>query len=118
MLPKNILKVSSFVQLVQYSAKFIPNFSQEAEPLRKLLRKEHAFVWGILNNRKHLRGLSSLCHQAKQWLIFRISACKTRIVAVFRLTFSCSVREQPNGLGQAMFRSSMIKFFTVCRSYM
>ena len=39
--PRNISEVRSSVQLVQYSSKFIPNFSQEAEPLRKLLRKGH-----------------------------------------------------------------------------
>ena len=32
--PKNISEVRSFVQLVQYSVKFIPNFSHEAEPLQ------------------------------------------------------------------------------------
>ena len=42
----NTSEVQSFVQLVQYSSKFIPNFSQVAEPLRKLLRKGHPFVWG------------------------------------------------------------------------
>ena len=37
--PKNASEVCSFVQLFQYSSKFIPNSSQVAEPLRKLLRK-------------------------------------------------------------------------------
>ena len=45
--PKNASEVRSFIQLLQYSSKFIPNFSQVAEPLRKLLRKGQAFVWGI-----------------------------------------------------------------------
>jgi len=43
--PKNVSEVRSFVQLVQYSSKFIPNVSQVAEPLRKLLRKGQPFVW-------------------------------------------------------------------------
>ena len=41
--PKNASEVRSFVQLVQYSSEFIPNFSQVAEPLKKLLRKGQAF---------------------------------------------------------------------------
>ena len=44
--PKNTSEVRSFVQLVQYSSKFISNYSQVAEPLRKLLRKEESFAWG------------------------------------------------------------------------
>ena len=34
---KDASQVRSFVQLVQYSAKFHPNFAQEAEPLRSLV---------------------------------------------------------------------------------
>ena len=43
---KNASEVKSFVQLVQYWSKFIPNFSQVGQPLRKLLRKGQTFVWG------------------------------------------------------------------------
>ena len=44
--PQNVSEVRSFVQLVQYSARFIPDFAQVAEPLRRLLRKGEPFVWG------------------------------------------------------------------------
>ena len=44
--PQDATEVRSFVQLVQYSAKFIPNFAQEAEPLRHLLRKNEPFCVG------------------------------------------------------------------------
>ena len=44
--PQDATEIRSFVQLVQYSAKFIPNFAQEAEPLRHLLRKNEPFVRG------------------------------------------------------------------------
>ena len=46
-------QVRSFVQLVQYSAKFLPNFAQEAEPLmiRSLLRKNEPFIWGEAQER-------------------------------------------------------------------
>ena len=44
--PQNVSEVRSFVQLVQYLAKFIPDFAQVAEPLRRLSRKGEPFVWG------------------------------------------------------------------------
>ena len=44
--PQNVSEVRSLVQLVQYSAKFIPDFAQVAEPLRHRLKKGELFVWG------------------------------------------------------------------------
>ena len=68
--PKNASEVRSFVQLVQYSSKFIPNFSQVAEPLRKLLRKDQAFIWGVEQQRafEELKGLMT---SAKALAYFR-----------------------------------------------
>ena len=43
--PKTTTEVRSFLGLVQYSAKFIPNYAQVAEPLRKLTRKNEKFHW-------------------------------------------------------------------------
>ena len=43
---QNVSGVRSFVQLVQYSTKSIPDFVQVAEPLRRLLRNGKTFVWG------------------------------------------------------------------------
>ena len=43
---QNMSEVRSFLQPVQYSVKFIPNFAQVAEPLRRLLRKGALFAWG------------------------------------------------------------------------
>ena len=77
--PNNISEVRSFVQLVQYSAKFIPNFSQEAEPLRKLLRKGHVFVWGIAQQKAFER-LKQLMSTSRALAYFQ-NECKTRIVA-------------------------------------
>ena len=37
--PQDASQVRSFFELAQYSAKFLPNFAQEAEPLRSFLRK-------------------------------------------------------------------------------
>ena len=77
--PKNASEVRSFVQLVQYSSKFIPNFSQVAEPLRKLLRKDQDFIWGV-KQQKAFEELKSLMKSAKALAYFR-GDCKTRIVA-------------------------------------
>lgn len=44
--PKNMSEVKSFLGLVNFSARFIPNLATIAEPLRKLTRKEQAFEWG------------------------------------------------------------------------
>ena len=79
--PKNTSEVRSFVQLVQYSSKFIPNFPQVAEPLRnsKLLRKDQTFIWGVEQQRA-LEDLKSLMTSAKALAYFRRD-CKTRIGA-------------------------------------
>ena len=44
--PKNASEVRSFLGLVQYSANFLPNFAEVAEPLRILIRKDQKFTWG------------------------------------------------------------------------
>ena len=88
--PKNASEVRSFVQLVQYSSKFIPNFSQVAEPLRKLLRKDQAVIWGA-EQQKASEGLKSLMALAKGLAYFKM---KTRIVA----------DAGPNGLGAVLLK--------------
>ena len=44
--PQSAAEVRSFLGLVQYCSKFLPNFAQVAEPLRMLTRKDQQFVWG------------------------------------------------------------------------
>ena len=43
--PQSTAEVGSFLGLVQYCAKFLPNFAQVAEPLRMLTRKDQQFMW-------------------------------------------------------------------------
>ena len=78
--PKNASEVRSFVQLVQYSSKFIPNFFHSAEPLWKLLRKDQAFIWGV-EQQKAFKELKSLMTSAQTLAYFR-GDCKTTIVTV------------------------------------
>ena len=44
--PQGASEVRSFVQLVRYSAKFLPNFAQEAEPTQEPPEEESAFHLG------------------------------------------------------------------------
>ena len=45
-LPQNAAEVRSFLGLVNYCARFIPNFATIAEPLRKLTRSDAEWAWG------------------------------------------------------------------------
>ena len=74
--PQDASQVRSFVQLVQYSAKFLPNFAQEAEPLRSLLRKNEPFIWGEAQERSFQK-LKQLVAQATTLAYFR-GDCNTR----------------------------------------
>ena len=64
---------------MQYSAKFLPNFAQEAEPLRSLLRKNEPFIWGEAQERSFQK-LKQLVAQATTLAYFR-GDCNTRIIA-------------------------------------
>ena len=77
--PQDASQVRSFVQLVQYSAKFLPNFAQVAEPLRSLLRKNQPFIWGEAQE-KSFQKLKQLVAQATTLAYFR-GDCNTRIIA-------------------------------------
>ena len=43
--PKSVSEVRSFMGLVQYSARFIPDLATVSEPLRQLLKKCAPFQW-------------------------------------------------------------------------
>ena len=77
--PQDASQVRSFVQLVQYSAKFLPHFAQEAEPLMSLLRKNEPFVWGEAQERSFQK-LKELAEGASILAYFR-GDCNTRIIA-------------------------------------
>ena len=77
--PQDASQVRSFIRLVQYSAKFLPNFAQEAEPLRSLLRKNEPFIWGEAQERSFQK-LKQLVAQATTLAYFR-GDCNTRIIA-------------------------------------
>ena len=43
--PKTVSKLRSFLGLASYYRRFIPNFSQIADPLNQLLQKDAKFIW-------------------------------------------------------------------------
>jgi transposase InsO family protein len=44
--PQNVKEVKSFLGLLNYCSKFLPNFATVSEPIRKLTRKNISFIWG------------------------------------------------------------------------
>lgn len=44
--PESVSEVRSFLGLVNYSGKFIPNLATLSEPLRRLKKKDSVFQWG------------------------------------------------------------------------
>jgi hypothetical protein len=43
--PRSIMQIRSFLRLVGYYHRFIPNFSKISKPMTKLLEKEAKFKW-------------------------------------------------------------------------
>lgn len=77
--PQSVSEVKSFLGLVHYTGRFIPDLATVSEPLQKLLRKNQEFVWK-LEQRKAFEELKSLITSAKTMAYFR-QGCKTRVVA-------------------------------------
>ena len=69
----------SFLGLVQYSAKFLPNFAEVTEPLRIVTRKDQKFVTRE-DQEEAFRELKKLMTSAETLAYFK-NDCKTRVVA-------------------------------------
>ena len=77
--PQSTAEVRSFLGLVQYCAKFLPDFCQVAEPLRMLTRKDQQFMWEDAQQKSFLK-LKDLLTRAETLAYFK-NECRTRIVA-------------------------------------
>ena len=72
--PQNAAELRSFLGLVNYCTRFIPNFATLAEPLRKLTRSDAEWAWSDAQQDAfhHLKGLLTSdcvvahCHQAAE----------------------------------------------------
>ena len=78
-LPKDASEVRSFVGLVQYSAKFMPDIATVAKPIQELTKKGVAFKWGV-EQQTAFQELKRLITQAETFAYYKVG-CKTRIVA-------------------------------------
>ena len=77
--PRNEKEARSFMGLVQYSAKFIPNLAAIGRPIMDLTRKHVKFVWGK-EQQSAFKRLKSLISRADTLAYFK-NDCKTRIIA-------------------------------------
>ena len=77
--PQNASEVRSFLGLVQYSSKFLPDSAEVAEPLRKLTRTDQRFVWGTAQ-RDSIAKLKELISRAETLAYFQQDSM-TRIIA-------------------------------------
>ena len=77
--PKDASEVRSFMGLVQYSTKFMPDLASIARPIQDLTRKKVPFVWGA-EQQKAFQDLKGLITQAETLAYYQVG-CRTSIVA-------------------------------------
>ena len=77
--PKDASEVRSFLGLVQYSAKFMPDIATVAKPIQELTKKGVEFKWGV-EQQTAFQELKRLITQAETLAYYKVG-CKTRIVA-------------------------------------
>lgn len=76
--PESAAEVRSFLGLVNFSARFLPNLATTAEPLRKLTRKGVQFTWGA-EQQQAFQNLKRDLENAETLAYFDKSA-KTKVV--------------------------------------
>ena len=77
--PIDASEVRSFMGLVQYSTRFMPNIASIARPIQNLTRKGVPFEWGA-EQQSAFQELKSLITQAETLAYYQVR-CKTRIIA-------------------------------------
>ena len=75
---KDASEVHSFMGLVQYSVKFMPDIATVAKPIQELTKKGIAFQWGV-EQQTAFQELKRLITQADTLAYYKVG-CKTRIV--------------------------------------
>ena len=93
--PKDAGEVRSFMGLVQYSAKFMPDVTTVAKPIQELTKKGVAFKWGV-EQQTAFQELKRLITQAETLAYYKVG-CKTRIVADASLVGVGAVLTQQQG---------------------
>ena len=77
--PKDIAEVRSFLGLVNYLCRFIPNLADISEPLRRLTKKDTAFVFGREQNEAFSKLKEALVNHVTLGF-FDVSA-RTKVIA-------------------------------------
>ena len=77
--PQNASEVKSFLGLVTYSARFIPNLATVSASLRELLRRDVKFEWGS-RQQESFEQLKQLLASAETLAYFDINA-QTQVIA-------------------------------------
>ena len=77
--PQNAGEVRSFLGLLSFSARFIPNLASIAEPLHRLTRRETPFVWGT-QQQAAFDTLKSKLANAETLAYFDRNAEKTKLI--------------------------------------
>src|SRR6218665_2559583 len=79
--PRNASEVESFLGLVNFVARYIPDMSTVSEPLRQLIKKDTHFVFGqkereaFAELKKRLSSAENLAYLII--FVFQISGCQT-----------------------------------------
>ncbi|KAA0709172.1 hypothetical protein E1301_Tti017617 [Triplophysa tibetana] len=100
--PQNVSEVRSFLGLVSYSSRFIPQFATLAEPLRRLTRKDSEFVFGT-EQKSAFEALKQELGRAGTLAYFDKDA-PTRVVA----------DASPVGLGAVLIQSQKGQMVPIC----
>ena len=77
--PENISEVRSFLGLVNYCSRYIPDLATKAEPLRRLTRKNQPFVFGA-KEQKSFETLKLQLGRAETLAYFDVKA-RTQVIA-------------------------------------
>ena len=103
--PKEASEVRSFMGLVQYSAKFMPDVASVSKPIQELTRKGVIFKWGE-EQQTAFQELKCLITRAETLGYFGAD-CRTRIVAcVSPVGLSAVLAQEQGGTWRAVSYAS------------
>ena len=100
--PETEVEVKSFLGLVTYSSRYIPDFSTVSEPLRRLLKSNEPFIWGD-EQQESFDKLKSLLADADTLGYYDMNA-KTQVIT----------DASPVGLGAVLVQEQGGEYRVIC----
>jgi hypothetical protein len=100
--PQTVSEVKSFIGLVNFMGRFIPNLATLGEPLNRLMKKEQPFVWGKEQDAAFVK-LKEALTNASTLAYFDVKA-KTRVIA----------DASPVGLGAVIVQKQGEDYTIIC----